>query len=93
MSRPGELELRCFCSRRTLLAVCGRDSRTGEPYVWLKVHKSAGRDRPPRLFAEMVATSGVVRLRCRDCCRWHKVVIRRKGVDFGSEALPQSISL
>jgi hypothetical protein len=88
----GELELRCFCHKKALLAVAGRDAH-GEPYVHVKVWKSVGRGQPPRLFAEVVATSGVVRLRCRECLRWHKVSIKRTAVDFRTEKLPAAISL
>ena len=67
---PGtDIEIRCFCSREPLLAVAGRDE-TGKPYVHMKVYKSK------RLFGEMIATSGVVLLRCRDCFRWHRITIK-----------------
>lgn len=89
----GELEFRCFCHRRPLLAVMGRDQRTHEPYVHVKAWKSVGSGRPPKLFAEVVASSGVVRLRCRECLRWHTVIVRRTGVDFRSEPLPESVVL
>jgi hypothetical protein len=82
MPRSNELEIRCFCSRHPLLAVAGRD-RHGEPYVHLKVF------RQQRIFAEMVATSGVIRLRCRECLRWHTVRIRKTGVavDEGTQEI------
>lgn len=80
-----ELDFRCFCARRPLLAVCGRDTLTGEPFVWMKVHKQQ------RIFGEMIATAGTVRIRCRECLRWHTLTIKRETVDFVEESLPESL--
>lgn len=82
-----ELEVRCFCNRTPLLAVCGRDTSTKQPYV----HVKAWRQR--RIFAEVVIESGVARIRCRECLRWHKIVIRRTTVDATVERLPETIAL
>lgn len=71
-------DLRCFCSRRPLLAKCGRDER-GEPFIWVKVFKQG------RIYGEVVATSGTVKLRCRECLRWHQVKIVRVHNDQLSE--------
>lgn len=81
-----ELELRCACSKRPLLGVCGRAS-DGEPFVHIKVHKQS------RIFAEIVAVGGNVHIRCRDCKRWHIVTIRRESVDFVAAALPAAIEI
>lgn len=81
------LEIRCFCSRTPLLAVAGRNQRTNEPYVHIKVFKQG------RIFGEVVVTEGVVRLRCRECLRWHKVRIRHVGVDSKPEELPDGVKL
>lgn len=62
-------ELRCFCSRQPLLAVYGLDERGGL-YVHVKIYKQA------RIYGEVVVTGGVVRLHCRECLRWHRVVLR-----------------
>lgn len=78
------LEVRCFCSRRPLLALCGRDDH-GEPFVHQKVYKQG------KVFGEMVATGGTVRLRCRECLRW--VRINLPGVEVNHEELPKSITL
>lgn len=91
-TQPDPVEVRCFCDKKTLLAVAGADS-WGRPFLHVKAHKSVGRDRPPRLFAEVVVTVGIVRLRCRDCLRWHKVTIRRETLDHKPESLPANISL
>lgn len=64
----GGIPMRCFCVGEPLLGVCGVDAR-GEPWVHVKVWKGQ------RLYAEVVATSGLVKLRCRKCLRWHKVTI------------------
>lgn len=69
-------ELRCFCRRKPLLALWGIDPKTHKAYVHLKVY------RGQRLQAEMVAIEGTVRLRCRECLRWHTIRIRRTDVDF-----------
>lgn len=65
------VELRCQCSKRPLLGIGYRDPFTGEPRLHVKIFKQG------RVFGEMIATSGVVHLRCRECDRWSKVTIRR----------------
>jgi hypothetical protein len=47
--------------------------RTGLLYVHVRVFKQ------DRIFGEIFATGGVVRICCRDCLRWHKVTIRQPG--------------
>lgn len=79
-------EIRCFCNKHPLLAICGRDNKTGEPFVHIKTWKQG------RLYVEAVVTSGVVRIRCRDCFRWHTVRIIRDSVRIKEEKLPESIS-
>lgn len=64
------LEVRCHCAHHPLLAKCGRDDR-GEPWVHVKVWKGK------RLYTELVATAGVVRIKCRDCMRWQTINIVR----------------
>lgn len=64
------LDVRCYCVHRPLLAKCGRDE-DGEPWIHVKVWKGK------RLYTEIVATSGTVRIRCRECLRWYKVKIVR----------------
>lgn len=80
-------ELRCFCRRRPLLALCGRDTKTGEPFVHVKVFKQ------DRIFAEVVATEGTVSIRCRECLRWFRVKIVREKLSIKEEALPESVEL
>lgn len=82
---PEELTIRCFCARKPLLAVCGRDSSSGDLFVHIK---SAKKDR---INTEVVVTSGICRIRCRDCLRWHKVNIKTPNVNHSPEPLPASI--
>lgn len=78
-----EVEVRCFCAREPLMALAGR-GKDGSPYVHMKVYKAK------RLYGEMVATSGVVMLRCRECFRWHRITIRRD-VTVDEVELPRAI--
>lgn len=70
MARPrSSHELRCFCTRQPLLATYGLDEK-GLLYVHVRVFKQG------RIFGEIIVTGGTVRLHCRECLRWHRVVIR-----------------
>ena len=91
-SSEQQLELRCFCSKQPLLAVCGRDAH-GQPYVHVRAVRSGGANSPPKLQAEMIVTAGVASIRCRLCLRWHRIAIRRTDVDFRPAALPSAISV
>lgn len=82
-----ELDLRCFCSARPLLGVCGRDTQSGDLYVHIKVFKGG------HVHGEVVATGGIVRVRCRSCSRWHVVTIWPTKVDFEEQPLPVSIQI
>jgi hypothetical protein len=81
------LEVRCFCARKPLLAVCGRDARTGQGFVHLKTWKGQ------RLYAEVVVSSGTAHIRCRDCFRWHRVRIVNTEVEIQAKKLPESIAI
>lgn len=65
-----EHELRCFCGRSPLLAIYGLDN-AGLLYIHVRVFKAK------RLYHESYTQGGLVRLRCRECLRWHRVVIRQ----------------
>lgn len=67
-------ELRCFCTRRPMLGIVGHDSIG--TYLHIKVYKQS------RLYGEMIAYGGVVKVRCRECLRWHVVTIKKMTVDF-----------
>lgn len=66
MSRRKEKELRCFCERSPLLATYGID-KSGKLFVHVKIWKSR------RIYGELVIEGGIVKLRCRDCLRWHRI--------------------
>jgi len=66
VARRREHELRCFCSREPLLATYGIDSK-GKLFVHVKIWKAR------RIFGELVIEGGIVKIRCRDCLRWHTV--------------------
>jgi hypothetical protein len=61
--------LNCFCARRPLLAMYGRDER-GRTYIHVKVFKQR------RVFAEFIVFGGEVAINCRECFRWHRIVFR-----------------
>lgn len=65
-----EKELRCFCRHEPLLATYGIDSR-GKLFVHVKIWKAR------RIYGELVIEGGLVKLRCRDCLRWHKIHVRQ----------------
>lgn len=76
MSRRREKELRCFCRHEPLLATYGLD-RKDKLFVHVKIWKAK------RIFGELVIEGGVVKIRCRDCLRWH--VIRINGTSANLE--------
>jgi hypothetical protein len=82
-----DLELRCFCGRQTLLAICGRDLSSGEPFIHIKAFKAG------KIITEIVVTEGKVRVHCPNCLRWHSITIKRVGVEHKPEKLPESISI
>lgn len=59
--------LRCFCSRQPLLAMYGLDKR-GRLYVHVRVYKQN------RIYAETVCYGGEIKIRCRECIRWHRII-------------------
>lgn len=72
MEPRSKKELRCFCSRQPLLATYGIDA-FGKLYVHVKIFKQR------RIFGEVIVTEGTVRIHCRECLRWHRVMIRKPG--------------
>jgi hypothetical protein len=65
---PKRQQLRCFCGTRPLLGLYGFEN--GRLFVHVKVYKA------DRVYGEVVAW-GDLKLRCRNCLRWHTVVIRQ----------------
>lgn len=80
-------ELRCFCVRKPLLAICGTDTKTFQPFVHVKSM------RKDNLNAEIVVTEGTVRIRCRDCYRWHTVRIIKNDLQVKQENLPETLAV
>lgn len=68
-------DLRCFCAKHPLLARIGRDD-LGRPFAHIKVYKGG------KVYGELILESGRLRLRCRDCGRWHTLRVRHVGVEF-----------
>lgn len=60
--------MRCFCRGEPLLAVYGREPG-GDLYIHVKIYKQS------RVYGETYHTAGVVKIRCRNCSRWHRVRI------------------
>lgn len=81
-----ERELRCFCSRKPLLATYGLD-RKGSLYVHVKIWKAK------RIFGELVIEGGTVKIRCRECLRWHQIFINTNKATLreNREELPAAI--
>lgn len=75
-----EKELRCFCKSQPLLATYGIDSR-GKLFVHVKIYKQN------RIFGEFVVEDGTVRIRCRNCLRWHRIHI----VGYEAELKPTQV--
>lgn len=63
-------EVRCICSRRPLLGVLvdGVDEEV-RPYFHIKSYKAS------RLYTENELFDGELHVRCRDCMRWHMVIM------------------
>lgn len=75
-------ELRCFCRSEPLLGNFGIDSK-GKLYVHVKVYKQN------RIYGELVFQSGVVKIRCRNCLRWHRVVFKEQTAILAEDQAPE----
>lgn len=64
-----DTEIRCYCRSKMLLGKFGVDPATGEPVIHIKAHKG------DTVYVEAIVVSGIVKLRCRSCGRWHRVRI------------------
>lgn len=78
-----EKELRCFCRSEPLLATYGVDSR-GRLYVHVKIYKQN------RIYGELVFEGGVVKLRCRNCLRWHRVNFKENAATLTEDQAPDA---
>lgn len=81
-----EHELRCFCARTPLLATFGIDSK-GVLYIHVKIWKAR------RIFGELVVEGGIVKIRCRNCLRWHtvRIVGKEASLEETHEDLPVAV--
>jgi len=73
-------ELRCFCRGNPLLATYGVEN--GNLYVHVKIYKQS------MVYGEIVASGGPIKIRCRNCLRWHKVTFRSNGTAGLEESYP-----
>lgn len=65
-----EKELRCFCRHEPLLATYGIDKHH-KLFLHVKIWKAR------RIYGELVIEGGLVKIRCRDCLRWHTVRVHQ----------------
>lgn len=79
-----EKELRCFCSQNPLLATYGLDKKE-RLFVHVKVWKQR------RIYGELVFEGGVVKIRCRNCLRWHRVIFQQGDVSLQESKPPENI--
>lgn len=79
-----EKELRCFCKQKPLLATYGQDSR-GKLFVHIKVYKGS------RIYHESVVMGGTVKIRCRNCLRWHQVNIVGHVAELTTTQVPETL--
>jgi len=52
--------------------VYGVDENT-KLYVHIRIHKQS------RIYGEVLVTEGVVQIHCRECLRWHRIIITQPG--------------
>jgi hypothetical protein len=64
-------ELRCFCRGNPMLAVYGVDE-IGALYIHIKIYKQG------KVYGEAYYTGGQVKIKCRNCLRWNRVVFVSK---------------
>jgi hypothetical protein len=63
-------QLRCFCSRKPLLATYGKKA-DGGLYVHVKTYKGS------RIYGEILISGNAdIRIHCRECLRWMKINIK-----------------
>jgi hypothetical protein len=69
VERDAKERIECFCSRRPLLAMTGRDEATGLFFVWIR-HSKGG-----KIVVDVMMTQGSMRITCRECGRVHTISI------------------
>jgi hypothetical protein len=78
-----EKELRCFCRGNPLLATYGVDSK-GILFVHVKIYKQ------DRIYGELVFEGGIVKIRCRNCLRWHRVIFKEHAAALTEDQAPEA---
>lgn len=68
-----DVELRCTCSKRTLLGIARHDEKHGW-HFHIKVYKQQ------KIYADIKVRGGSVEVACRECGRWQKVSITTERV-------------
>jgi hypothetical protein len=76
--------IKCFCSRKPLLAMFGVDE-DGLLYIHVKWYKG------DKIYGEILARGGVVSLKCRDCFRWYKIFINQNLPSLVQTEAPQEL--
>jgi hypothetical protein len=81
-----EKEMRCFCRRKPLLATFGVD-KNGTLFVHVKIYKAN------RIFGELIIEAGPVKIRCRECLRFHTIHFdgKRASLVATDQDVPQSV--
>lgn len=59
----------------------------GQLYVHVKIYKQA------RIYGEIICTGGTVRLRCRECLRWHRVrILQPNRAELQEDSAPSMLA-
>ncbi len=84
--RTSKQELRCFCVRKPLLAIYGTD-KEGRTFVHCRVYKQN------RVYGDWISYGGVVKLRCRECIRWHVIrfIVERNTAILQESTVPAEV--
>lgn len=77
-------QLRCFCSRKPLLAVYGVDER-GRVYVHCRVYKQN------RVYGDWIVYGGETSILCRECLRWHVIKFTQGTATLEETTKPKEI--
>lgn len=81
-----EKELRCFCRGKPLLATYGKNSME-KLFVHVKIYKQ------DRIYGELVFEGGEVKIRCRNCLRWHRVIFKEQVAALAEDKAPEADAL
>lgn len=66
-----------------MLATYGIDSK-GKLFVHVKIYKQN------RIYGELVFEGGVVKIRCRNCLRWHRVMFQERAAVLTEDQAPEA---